>query len=108
MMRGIGRLGAQREADPEALGLIRQMVEMRKPIGAVSLAGALISTALGLPLDEDPFSIAASEIRIDAQRGIVWTPGHLASSRVSEIAQGIEKMVGEVLKRAAHGLAVLP
>ena len=96
----------KRVADPESAALIRTMVQQNKPIGAISLGGSFVSTALGLPLIEDPFSIPAASIVIDEKRGIVWTPGHMVTDSLLEIAAGIERMVQEVLKRANRELPV--
>jgi enhancing lycopene biosynthesis protein 2 len=107
LMRGVGEPGRAREVDPEVAALIRQMLDQRKPIGAISLAGALVPTVLGLPLEEDPFSLPASEIRIDEVHGVVFTPGHLSSDRLTEIALGVDRMVAEVMRRASRGLAIV-
>jgi enhancing lycopene biosynthesis protein 2 len=107
LMRGVAEPGRRREVEPEVAELLRSMIEQRKPIGAISLGGSLVSTMLGLPLDEDPFSTPPSEIRVDGERGIVWTPGFLSGDRISEIAVGIDRMVEEVLKRVSKALEVL-
>ena len=107
LMQGVGEPGRAREADPAAAALVRALLEQGKPIGTISLAGSLVATILGEPLDEDPFSVPASEIRIDPARPIVWTPGFLSSDRIGEVARGIERMVEEVVKRASRGLTVL-
>lgn len=107
LMRGVAEVGRRREALPEVAAFLRAFFEQRKPVGTISLAGTLTSTVLGLPLEEDPFSTPAGEIRVDEEHGIVWTPGHLASDRLSEIARGIDRMVEEVLERAARGVAVV-
>ena len=48
------------------------------------------------------------EVKIDERNGIVWTPGAMASGRLSEMAAGIDRMVAEVLARAQKGLSVSP
>lgn len=108
MMQGVGEVGRRREADPEVAGLIRAVVEAGKPLGSVSLAGSLVATVLGLPLEEDPFSVPPFEIRVDDERRHIWTPGYLTGDRISEVATGIDRMVGAVLERASKGLPVLP
>lgn len=106
LMTGVGEVGRRREVLPDVAALVRRVLDSRKPVGAVSLGGALTSTVLGLPLDEDPFSTPATEIRIDEGRGIVWTPGFLVSSDVAEVAVGIDRMIAELLRRAARSLPV--
>src|SRR5712691_7504390 len=90
LMRGVGESGRGREVEPSIEELVRSVLQQRKPIGTISLAGALVSTVLGLPLDEDPFSVPPSEIRVDEEHGVVWTPGFLSSDGISEIARGID------------------
>lgn len=107
LMMGVAEPGRRREALPEVAGLVRRFLADRKPIGTISLAATLTATVLGLPLDEDPFSTPASEIRVDAEHGLVWTPGFLSSASVPEIARGIDRMVEEVMKRAARDLPVM-
>lgn len=107
LMRGASEWKRRREVDPEVAQLVRECLERGRPVGVVSLAGSLLSTVLGLPLEEDPFSTPASDIKIDAERGIVWTPGFMTDDRPAEIAKGIDRMVEEVLRRAARGLNVL-
>jgi enhancing lycopene biosynthesis protein 2 len=102
LMTGAAEPGRKREIATEVAPFLRGMLESGKPIGTISLGATLTATALGLPLDEDPFSTPATEIRVDEERGIVWTPGHLASSRLSEIAVGIERMAEEVVRRASR------
>ena len=108
IMQGVGETGRRREADPEVAELIRGFVEARRPVGTISLAGSLVATVLGLPLDEDPFSVPPFEIRVDEERGLVWTPGYLTGDRISEVATGIDRMVEAVLARASGGLAMAP
>lgn len=107
LMTGAGEWKRRREVDPEVATLVKQCLEQGKPIGAISLAGSLLSTALGLPLEEDPFATPATDITIDSGRGIVWTPGFMSEDRAAEIAKGIDRMVEEVLRRATRGLNVL-
>jgi len=107
LMTGAGESGRRREADPDVARLVRVLLEQRRPIGTISLAGSLVATILGLPLEEDPFSTPPSEIRVDEARGLVWTPGFLSGDRIVEVARGIDALVAEVVRRAATGLEVL-
>jgi enhancing lycopene biosynthesis protein 2 len=102
LMTGSAEPGRRREVDEEVGALIRAFVDQRKPIGAISLAGSLVSTVLGLPLEEDPFSVPPSEIRVDEERGVVWTPGYMTGDSIGEAATGIDLMIDEVLRRASR------
>ena len=107
LMIGAAEAGRRREADAEVDALVRAFVDQKKPIGTISLAGSLVSTILGLPLEEDPFSVPPTEIRVDEARGLVWTPGYLTGDRPGEVSIGIDRMVDEVVRRSASGLTVL-
>jgi enhancing lycopene biosynthesis protein 2 len=107
LMSGVGETGRRREADPEVARLVRVLVEQKRPIGTISLAGSLVATILGLPLEEDPFSTPPTEIRVDEERGLVWTPGFLSGDRIVEVARGIDAMAAEVVRRASKGLEIL-
>jgi enhancing lycopene biosynthesis protein 2 len=107
LMSGVGESGRKREADPEVARLVHVLLEQRRPIGTISLAGSLVATILGLPLEEDPFSTPPTEIRIDEARGLVWTPGFLSGDRIADVARGIDAMAAEVVRRASKGLEVL-
>ena len=107
LMSGVGEKGRRREALPEVHALVRNFADSRRPIGTSSLAGTLVSTVLGLPLEEDPFSVPPFEIREDEERGLVWTPGYMTGDRISEVATGIERMVAAILRRVPRGLEVL-
>ena len=107
LMTGAGEAGKRREADPEVARLVKVLLEQRRPIGTVSLAGSLVATILGLPLEEDPFSLPPTEIRVDEERGLVWTPGFLSGDRIVDVARGIDALVAEVVRRASKGLEVL-
>jgi enhancing lycopene biosynthesis protein 2 len=107
LMTGVGESGRRREADPEVARMVKVLLEQRRPIGTISLAGSLVATILGLPLEEDPFSTPPTEIRVDEERGLVWTPGFLSGDRISDVARGIDAMTAEVVRRASKGLEVL-
>src|SRR5262245_42291175 len=63
LMSGAGEAGRRREADPEVARVVRVLLEQRRPVGTISLAGSLVATILGLLLEEDPFSTPPTEIR---------------------------------------------
>ena len=107
LMLGAAEVGRRREADVEVDALVRAFLDQRKPIGTISLAGSLVATILGLPLEEDPFSVPPTEIRVNEARGIVWTPGYLTGDRLGEVSIGIDRMIEEVVRRSTSGLTVL-
>jgi enhancing lycopene biosynthesis protein 2 len=100
--------------------LVREMHAARKPIGAVCIAPALIASAFKgssthpkLTIGNDAGTAKAlegmgarhescpvTEFRVDEQNRIVSTPAYMYDERISNVAKGVEKLVGEVLRLA--------
>jgi len=113
---------AMKEADctlhPEVARIIRQMHQAKKPIGAICIAPAILSKALGnqgpkLTIGTDTKTAAAlermgakheacpvREFIVDEEHKLVTTPAYMLANRISEAAEGIEKLVREVLRLA--------
>ena len=112
--------GESAEVHPEVDRLIRDCVDAGKPLGAACIAPALVSAAfkgqgrsVTLTIGNDASTAKAIEamgakhrdcpvrdIVVDEQNKIVSTPAYMIGQRVSEVADGIEKMVDEILKMA--------
>jgi enhancing lycopene biosynthesis protein 2 len=103
--------------NPEVLRLLREVAAAGKPIGAICIAPALIAAALGrayaptLTIGND--AVTAAEINkagaihqecpvtgfvVDAKNKIVSTPAYMLATRISEVQQGIDRCVKEVIK----------
>jgi enhancing lycopene biosynthesis protein 2 len=109
--------GATASVNPEVLRLLREVAAAGKPIGAICIAPALIAAALGrayaptLTIGNDAGT--AAEINktgaihqecpvtgfvVDAKNKIVSTPAYMLATRISEVQQGIDRCVKEVIK----------
>ena len=106
------------QADTEVARLLVDMHEARKPIGAICIAPALVARVLGehkptLPIGTDAGTAGALEkmgarhkncdVRdcvVDAEKKIVTTPAFMLAGSIKEAADGIEKLVTEVVRLA--------
>lgn len=110
--------GAGCSVHPEVARIVSEMFQARKPIGAICIAPAILSKALGdrgpkLTIGTDKDTAAAlekmgakheacpvREFVVDEEHKLVTTPAYMLANRVSEAAEGIEKLVWEVLRLA--------
>lgn len=111
--------GAKSTAHPEVARLLKEMAAAGKPIGAICIAPALVATVLGkeytpkLTIGNDAATAAeigktgsihvdcpVTEFTVDTGHKIVSTPAYMLAGRISEAAEGIRKLVGEVIKLA--------
>lgn len=111
--------GAKCEVDASLRKFLIAMNRAGKPIGAICIAPVILAKALGmngsprLTIGTDPetanhiesfgaehISCPVDDIVIDADQKIVTTPAYMLAHRIGEAAQGINKLVHEVLKLA--------
>jgi enhancing lycopene biosynthesis protein 2 len=110
--------GADCSVHPEVTRIVREMFQAKKPVGAICIAPAILSKALGdqgpkLTIGTDADTAAAlekmgakheacpvREFVVDAQHKLVTTPAYMLADRISEAAEGIEKLVRELLRLA--------
>lgn len=110
--------GADCTVHPEVARIVREMYQAKKPIGAICIAPAILSKALWdqgprLTIGTDKETATAlekmgakheacpvREFVVDAEHKIVTTPAYMLANRISEAAEGIEKLVKEVLRLA--------
>ncbi len=112
--------GASCTADPELDRLLREMLAQRKPVGALCIApgtlarilqGAGVQARLTIGRDRDTAAAleamghrhvdcSAGEVVVDEDHKIVTSPAYMLARRISEVADGAEKLVAEVLRRA--------
>jgi enhancing lycopene biosynthesis protein 2 len=105
---------------PEVARLVREIVQAKKPLGAVCIAPALISKVLGddqlahrLTIGTDVDTAKAlqamgstheacpvGEFIIDRQNKLVSSPAYMLAGRIGEAAEGIEKTVQALLEMA--------
>lgn len=107
LMTHFAELGTPREVLPSVRELLAGMTERRSPIGSISLGHTVVNTFLGLPLDEQDMRTGASDVVVDEERRLAFTPGFLTGTSMSEVALGIEKLVQALLRMATRELHVI-
>jgi enhancing lycopene biosynthesis protein 2 len=109
--------GSAATINPEVARLLKEMAAAKKPIGAVCIAPALIAAALGkeyaptVTIGTDAGTGAeinktgathqncpVTEIVVDAKNKLVTSPAYMLATGISEVADGIDKCVREVVK----------
>jgi len=107
--------GPRAEVHPEVQRLLEQMLAAGKPIGASCIASATLTKALAphkpeVTIGTDEGTAAAIEsmggchtpcrvdqIHVDARHKIVTTPAYMLGPGIKEVAEGIEKLVRQIL-----------
>ena len=104
----------------DVAALIRGTLEAKKPLGAMCIAPAAVAKALQgtdvaptLTIGTDEATAGGveslgsthancpvTEIVVDEERKIVSTPAYMLAGRISEAAEGIEKLVAKVIELA--------
>lgn len=111
--------GPQADILPQVRRLLTDMAAAKKPIGAICIAPALVAAVLGkeyaakLTIGNDSGTAGAinatgschvdcpvSEFVVDEQHKIVSTPAYMLAGKISEAAEGIDKLVREVIRLA--------
>ncbi len=110
-------VGDKAKAHPEVERLVKEVYLAKKPIGAICIAPATIAAILGteihptLTIGNDAGTAQAlekmgaqhencpvREFYVDAKNKIVSTPAYMLAQRISEAAEGIEKLVKKVIE----------
>ena len=107
--------GAGCKVHPEVARVVTAVHAAGKPVGALCIAPAVLARLLGderphLTIGTDPGTAAALEAMgacheaceargtiVDRERLLVTTPAYMLAGSIAEAADGIEKLVGEVL-----------
>lgn len=109
--------GAAAAVNPEVARLLKEMAAAAKPIGAVCIAPALIAAVLGkdyspvVTIGTDSGTAAeidktgakhqtcpVTEFVVDSKNKLVTSPAYMLATRISEVADGIDKCVREVVR----------
>lgn len=108
--------GPEATVHPDVERLLKELVEAKKPIGAVCIAPALIAKALGVRKPEVTigsdqntakaieamggihFTCPVDDVHVDKKNKIVTTPAYMLGPSIRHVAEGIRKLVLEVLK----------
>jgi len=108
----------QATVHPEVQRIITEMIDSKKPVGALCIAPATLTKAIA---DKQPevtigndigtadaiekmggkhVTCAVDQIHIDQDKKIVTTPAYMLGPNIKDVATGIEKLVTEVLTMA--------
>ena len=109
--------GSDASVNPEVARLLQEMAAAKKPIGAVCIAPVVIAAVLGreyspqVTIGNDAATAAeinktgaihqvcpVTEFVVDRKNKLVTTPAYMLATRISEVAEGIDKCVSEVVK----------
>ena len=111
--------GKDASAHPDVAHLVSNMIQAKKPIGAICIAPAIVAVvfrgkkkvrltigtdaatgdqleAMGAEHENCP----VRELVVDKENKIVTTPAYMLAKRISEAAEGIEKLVKTVIQLA--------
>ncbi|MEZ0323146.1 MAG: isoprenoid biosynthesis glyoxalase ElbB [Hydrogenothermaceae bacterium] len=110
--------GAEAEVIPQVKRLLVDMFKAKKPIGAICISPVIVASALreahptvtiGTDIDvakaiEDMgakhLSCPVNEMVVDEENKIVTTPAYMLGRSIKDVAEGIEKLVNEVIRLA--------
>ena len=109
--------GAGASVHPEVSRLLKEMATAKKPIGAICIAPVIIATVLGkeysttVTIGNDAGTAAeiektgakhqecpVTEFVVDQKNKLVTSPAYMLANRISEVYEGIDKCVKEVIK----------
>ena len=109
--------GAECSVNPDVYRLIAELRLIEKPIGAICIAPVMMAKILGEqeesanmtigydePTSTDIISMGSkhvecpvSEMIIDEEKKIVTTPAYMEAKSIKEAAEGIEKLINQIL-----------
>jgi enhancing lycopene biosynthesis protein 2 len=97
LMSRFARPGERREVHPDAAEVVRHFLERRKPVGVVGMGDILVRHLTGESLEDPKPERDPEALEVDRERRIITTPGFKSFRRVSEVAVGIDAMIGELI-----------
>ena len=109
--------GAECSINPDVYRLISEMIILKKPIGAICIAPTMMAKILAEQNQSATMTIGkdettakdieamgsahkeclVEEIVIDEENNIVTTPAYMDAKNISEAAEGIEKLVKQII-----------
>ena len=109
--------GAECSINPDVYRLVSEMVLLKKPIGAICIAPAMMAKILAeqnrsatMTIGKDKSTAkdiqamgsthkecTVEEMVIDEENNIVTTPAYMDAKNISEAAEGIEKLVKQII-----------
>jgi len=113
--------GAACTVDPQVERVVREVHDAGKPIASLCVTPAVMAAVFGKTLhprltignDRDTaqalekmgaqhVNATVTEIVVDDDNNIITTPCYMMDARISEVATGIERAIGELLQRIGH------
>lgn len=76
--------------------LLDGLRERSAPVAAVGLGELVLARHEGRPLSDLPITMQATGIVADRDRRVLFTPGFVGTDEITEAAEGIERLVGEL------------
>ena len=109
--------GAECSINPDVYRLVSEMVLLKKPIGAICIAPAMMAKILAEQNQSATMTIGkdettakdiqamgsthkecpVEEMVIDEENNIVTTPAYMDAKNISAVAEGIEKLVEQII-----------
>jgi len=111
--------GVDCDIDPAVAQVLKEAHSLKKPIGAICIAPVVIARALGtvhptLTIGSDEATAAdieklggrhqqaaTTDIAVDETNRIVSTPAYMTAERISQVWEGVSKLVDRVLAMCA-------
>lgn len=109
--------GSAASVNPEVARLLKEMAAAKKPIGALCIAPVVIAAVLGreysptVTIGNEAGTATeidktgaihqvctVTEFVVDRKNKLVTSPAYMLATRISEVAEGIDKCVREVVK----------
>ena len=88
---------------PDVRRLLDALRERDAPVAAVGLAEVVLARHRQRPLSNAPVSVPPTEIRVDRERGELFTPGFMATDEITDAAEGIAALVDELARWIGPG-----
>jgi enhancing lycopene biosynthesis protein 2 len=83
---------------PEVADYLDRLAARKVPVAAIGLAEVVLARHQDRPLRHEPLAMAASQVVLDDERRVVFTPGFMGSDDVTEVAQGIDRLADEICR----------
>ncbi len=110
--------GKECSVNPDVVRLAQAVHKEHKPIGAICIAPAMLAKVLGEEIEltigfdeqtaQDIDAMGAKHVQcpvenmvVDQERRVVSTPAYMEAKSIKEAAEGISKLVGEILNMVA-------
>jgi len=107
LMTNFAALGKRRELLPPVRELMADLTGRRAPVGSISLGRTVVQTFFDEPLSGEDMQMAATDVLVDEQRRLAFTPGFLTGASLADVATGVEKMIRRILDMPSRELNLI-